>query len=165
MLGASVKLLLLFLLIHTYLVENGTACRKSGFPMQGQVWGILSSKFGRSACRVPCVTRACAMCSAIRFPRKKENPAAAGSDNLGATSSLRRRVRDSASIIFFSFWLAPPLVFLIVEFFAQSMSLELQGSPLFCRACAATSVRCSVVQVWARVHVPWCNASCFFFEI
>ena len=30
--------------------------------MQGQVWGTLSSKFGHAACRVPCVTRARAMC-------------------------------------------------------------------------------------------------------
>ena len=84
MLGASVKLLLLFLLIHTYLVENGTACRKSGFPMQGQVWGILSSKFGRSACRVPCVTRACAVCNAtFRFLFSKKEQAACPNEYQG----------------------------------------------------------------------------------
>ena len=42
---------------HSYLVENGTACKNSGFPVQGQVWGTLSSKFGRAACRVPCHAR------------------------------------------------------------------------------------------------------------
>ena len=55
-----------------YLFENGTACHNSGFLVQGQVWGTLSSKFGSVACRVPCVTRACAECNAMFFSLKKK---------------------------------------------------------------------------------------------
>ena len=46
-----------FFFIRAYLVANGMVCRNSGFPVQGQVWGTLSSKFGRAACRVPCHAR------------------------------------------------------------------------------------------------------------
>ena len=49
-----------------------TACHNSGFPVQGQVWGTASSKFGRAACRVPCVTRACAVCNAMLFFSKEQ---------------------------------------------------------------------------------------------
>ena len=51
----------------TYLVEHGTACHNSGFPGQRQVSGTISSKFGRSACRVPWATRAFPLCNAILF--------------------------------------------------------------------------------------------------
>ena len=57
---------------HTYLYENGTACHNSGFPVQGQVWGIQSFKFGCSACRVPCFTRACAVWNEMIFFLKKK---------------------------------------------------------------------------------------------
>ena len=57
---------------HTYLVENGTACRNSEFPVKEQVWGTLSSKFGRAACREPCATRACAVGIAILLSYKKQ---------------------------------------------------------------------------------------------
>ena len=50
------------LLSHSYLVENGMACPKIGFPVQGQIWGTLSSKYGRAACRAPCATCACPVC-------------------------------------------------------------------------------------------------------
>ena len=38
---------------YTYLFENGSAYHNSGFPVQGQVWGTLSSMPGCAACRVP----------------------------------------------------------------------------------------------------------------
>ena len=66
---------------YVYVVENSTTCRNSGFPVQGQVWGTLSSKFGRAACHVPCGTHACAPCNAILFSRKKKQ--AAGPNFLG----------------------------------------------------------------------------------
>ena len=60
------------LMSYVYVVENSTTCRNSGFPVQGQVWATLSSKFGRAACRVPYGTHACAPCNAILFSRKKK---------------------------------------------------------------------------------------------
>ena len=57
--------MLVFFFHHMYLLENGTACHQSGFPVQEQVWGTLSSKFGRAGCRAPCVTRVCAACDDI----------------------------------------------------------------------------------------------------
>ena len=56
-----------FFFADTRLVENCRVCRHSGFPVQGQVWGTISSRFGRVACRVPCVTHACAVRNAIVF--------------------------------------------------------------------------------------------------
>ena len=75
--------------VHTYfmyLAAHGAACRNSGFLVQGQVWGTLSSKFGRAACRAPCVScmRACAVCHAILFVVKKEKQAAGRSKLLGS---------------------------------------------------------------------------------
>ena len=64
------------LMSYVYVVENSTTCRNSGFPVQGQVWGTLSSKFGRAACHVPCGTHACAPCNAILFAREKKKQAA-----------------------------------------------------------------------------------------
>ena len=66
------------LILRTYLFENGTACRNSGFPVLGLFRGTLSSKLGRDACRVPCVKRACAACNAMLFffPNKKQKQAA-----------------------------------------------------------------------------------------
>ena len=73
---------------HTYLYENGTTCHNSGFPVQGQVWGTFSFKFGCAACRVPCVTRACAVCNAMLFFSKKKKQAAGPSSLVISAISL-----------------------------------------------------------------------------
>ena len=57
---------------HAYLIENGTACHNSEFPVQGQDWGKSSSKLERAACRAPCVTHACAVCRKMGFFSKEE---------------------------------------------------------------------------------------------
>ena len=44
----------------------------------------VSSKFGRAACRVPCVTRACAVRNAMLSPPPKKKEAV-GPNGLGAT--------------------------------------------------------------------------------
>ena len=85
---------------HTHLFENGPICHNSGFPVRGQVWGTPSSKFGRDAYRVPCATRAYAVCNAMfifSLPKKQ----AVGPNSLGATLSLRTQVRVLASVSFF----------------------------------------------------------------
>ena len=76
------------ILAHTYLFESGTACHDSAFPVQRQVWGTLSSMFGRAACRVPCVTRACAVCNAMLFFSKKKKQAAGPSSLVISAISL-----------------------------------------------------------------------------
>ena len=97
--------------VHTCLFQNGTACPNYECPVQGQVWGTLSSKFGGAACRVSCVTRACAVCNAMFFFFNKNQ--AAGPNSLGASLTLRTRVRAPASVsclfffacFFFAFFL------------------------------------------------------------
>ena len=63
----------MLVLIHTYLVENGTVCHTSEFFVQGQVWGTSLSKFGRAASSMPCLTRACVKCNAMFPPPQKKN--------------------------------------------------------------------------------------------
>ena len=71
-------------------------------------WGTSSSKFGRPACRAPCVTRTRAVCNAILFPRSKtkQNRPPVQIVCLGATLSLRTRARNPASppFLFFQCW-------------------------------------------------------------
>ena len=54
-----------------HLSRNYTASHNAAFPVQGRVWGILSSKFGH-VCRVSRL-HACAACDAWYFPLKMKN--------------------------------------------------------------------------------------------
>ena len=101
---------------QTYIFENGKACLNTGFPVQGQVWGTLSSKFGRTACRVLRVMRWFSF-----HPPEKQ---ATGPNSLGATLNLRTRVRTPASAFFFPFCFRlpfphPHLFYTCRCFFAQ----------------------------------------------
>ena len=96
------------LFAHAYLLEYGTACHNLVFPVHGQNSGTLSSKPGRAACRLPRVTRACAVCKAMLFSQEKKKQAA-GPNSLGATLSLRARIRAPASVFLFLFFF--PFVF------------------------------------------------------
>ena len=62
---------------HPHLLENGTAFASTvwkRFPVPGQLWGTLSSKFGCAAYLVPCVTLTCAVCNATLFFEQKRPP-------------------------------------------------------------------------------------------
>ena len=135
----------------------------------------LSSRFGvhyhpslgalRAVCRVsrvhvPCVIRC------LPPPAHKAKPA--GPNNLGATSSLRTRVRAPASVPFLLLFVrlyfsVLSIVFYMLVFFARilysyvlmyfGISFELHGSlqllPSLCRDIFHRGY--SIIQVWARV--------------
>ena len=75
--------MLVFFARRAYLFENCTACHNSGFPVQRQVY-IIIHVWAR--CVPCCVTRACAVRTAIRtcFSKKKKKETG-GQNNTGGT--------------------------------------------------------------------------------
>ena len=170
---------------HTYLVEKGTACRNSGFLVQGQTWGTFSYEFGRAACRMPCVTRACAVRTLMLPPpqKKKGRRFKLSGCNFvfeDASSSPVKRFFFLFLFVcpfFFPFF---PYVFLIVCVFAQTrndtciicITMELHGSPQLCLPCAGTGLEYwyiiiqlgCVCNAFVMRACAVCNAWCFLFN-
>ena len=112
----------MFFFAHTYRCETARLTTTLGSLCRDRFEVHWSSKFGRAACRVLCVSRVHmpgVMRSFFLQGKKKKNRPPAQTVWLGATLSLRTRVRASASVpfCFFLFVISP--LFLKVGAFAQ----------------------------------------------
>ena len=139
--------------------KEKTGLRSKSF---GPIGVQCNPKLRRAACRVLCVTRARAVCNAILCFQK--NKQAAGPSCLGATLSLRTRVRAPASFAFFCFFF-PHFLNIMLMFFAQIWydAYMLHGSYSLCRD------RFEVYHHQVGARVPFVtsacalwNARCFF---
>ena len=144
-----------------------TVCHVSEFPVQEEVRGALSFALGCFACRVPCVTHARDVCNVIHFFSKLKSRPPMRIAWVQLCASIREFETRQELLFFFACLLMLFSNFLFKcgrsllkgvmipmhtnMYYVYHMSLEPPGSPQVCLPCAGTSLRHTVVQIWARV--------------